>query len=160
MEGNGLNRKEKRKRKKRGRRGSSPQKGRMNLENEWQTGLEIKETIGRCRTTTMDRERELVFKGALASSFFLPRFPFSAPWSFLPFPLPPLSRRETNARTWQRDETVATKPEMALAHWSLFIQTRVFFYSLDFSSGIIGVFRSQLSISNGSNLINYKGSIR
>lgn len=108
----------------------------------------------------MDRERELVFKGALASSFFLPRFPFSAPWSFLPFPLPPLSRRETNARTWQRDETVATKPEMALAHWSLFIQTRVFFYSLDFSSGIIGVFRSQLSISNGSNLINYKGSIR
>lgn len=132
----------------------------MNFENEWQTGLEIKETIGRCRTTT---ERELVFKGAVASPFF-PRFPFSAraPSSFLPFPLlHQLSRRETNARTWQRDETVATKPEMALAHWSLFIKTGVFFYSLSFSSDRNRqcVVRLQLSISNGSNLINYRSSL-
>lgn len=130
----------------------------MNFENEWQTGLEIKETIGRCRTTT---ERELVFKGAVASPFF-PRFPFSAraPWSFWLSPSTSF-RAVKQTRERGKETKLLQRSQKWLSPIGLFLSRPEFSFipSAFPRRDRQCVVRLQLSICNGSNLINYRSSL-
>lgn len=149
VEGTGLNRKEKRKRKKvrlRKRGWTSRTNGRQ----DWRLKRPLDDAGQRWT------KRELVFKDALAS--LSPSISFFCPCSLVFSGFPSTSfRAEKQTRERGKETKLLQRSQKRLSHIGLFL-SRVFFYSLGFFSKSSVCFRSQLSISNGSNLINYRSS--